>query len=162
MTSHLLSGRCPISSLFHPAADIWSFGPQSCCCSVTQSCLTLCDGVDCSTPGVPVLCQSLLKFVSIESVIPSKCLTFCCLLLLLHPVFPSIRVSYNESALSIRWPKYWSFSFSISPSSEYSGLVSFKIDSFDLFADRGNESQIPLPWGSHFLPGSIFKLIKYN
>ena len=140
----------------------WSFSPQSCCCSVTQSCLTLCDGVHCSTPGFPVLCQSLLKLMSIESVIPSKCLTFCSLLPLLHPIFPSMRVFYNESALHIRWPKYWSFSFSISPSSEYSGLVSFKIDSFDLLADQGNESQIALPWGSHFLPASIFKLIKYK
>ena len=106
--------------------------------------------------------QSLLKLMSIESVMPSNHLILCRLPVLLPSVFPSIRVFSNESALHIRWPKYWSFSFSISPSSEYSELVSFKIDSFDLLADQGNESQIALPWGSHFLPASIFKLIKYK
>ena len=76
--------------------------------------------------------QSLLKLMSIESVIPSNHLILCCPLLLLPSVFPSIRVFSNESVLHIRWPKYWSFSFSISPSSEYSGLISFRMDWFDL------------------------------
>ena len=81
--------------------------------------------------------QSLLKVMSIESVMPSNHLIFCCPLLLLPSIFPSIRVFSNESVLRIRWPKYWSFSFSISPSSEYSGLISFRIDCFDLLAVQG-------------------------
>ena len=79
---------------------------------------------------------SLLKLMSIESVIPSNHLILCCPLLLPPSIFPSIRVFSNESALCIRWPKYWSFSFSISPSNEYSGLISFKMDWFDLLAVR--------------------------
>ena len=79
--------------------------------------------------------RSLLKLtMSIESMIPSKHLILCCPLLFLPSVFPSIRIFSNELARHIRWPKYWSFSFSISPSSEYSGLISFRIDWFDLFA----------------------------
>ena len=81
--------------------------------------------------------QSLLKLTSIESMIPSNHLILCRPLFLLLSIFPSIRVFSNESALGIRWPKYWSFSFSISPSSEYSGLVSFRIVSFHLLADQG-------------------------
>ena len=77
---------------------------------------------------------SLLKLMSIKSVIPSNHLILGCPLLLLPSIFPSIRVFSNESVLHIRWPKYWSFSFSISPSNEYSGLISFRIDWFDLFA----------------------------
>ena len=80
---------------------------------------------------------NLLKLMSIESVMPSHCLIFCCPLLLLPSVFPSIRVFLNESVLCIRWPKYWSFSFSISPSNEYSGLISFRMDCFDLLAVQG-------------------------
>ena len=76
--------------------------------------------------------QGLLKLMSIESVIPSNHLILCHPLLLLPSIFPTIRVFSNESVLSIRWPKYWSFSFSISPSNEYSGLMSFKIDWLDL------------------------------
>ena len=76
--------------------------------------------------------QSLLKLMSIESVMPSNHLSLCHPPLLLPSIFPSIRVFSNESALRIRWPKYWTFSFSISPSNEYSGLISFKIDWFDL------------------------------
>ena len=76
--------------------------------------------------------QSLLKLMSIESVMPSNHLILCHPLFLLPSIFPSIRVISNESALHIRWPKYWSFSFSISPSSEYSGLISFRIYLFDL------------------------------
>ena len=76
--------------------------------------------------------RHLLKLMSIESVMPSKHLILCCLLLLLPSGFPSIRVFSSESVLRIRWPKYWSFSYNISPSNEYSGLISFRIDQFDL------------------------------
>ena len=78
--------------------------------------------------------QSLLKLMSIESVMPSNHVILCCPLLLLPSIFPSIRVFSNESVLRIRWPKYWSFSFSISSSNEYSGLISFRMDWFDLLA----------------------------
>ena len=89
--------------------------------------------------------QSLHKLMSIELVMPSNHLTVCCSLLL-PSIFPSIRVFYNESALHIRWPKYGSFSFSISPSNEYSGLISFRIDWFDLLAvQRILKSLLPIP-----------------
>ena len=78
--------------------------------------------------------RSLLKPMSIESVIPSNHLILCCPLLLSPSIFPSIRVFSNESVFQIRWPKYWSFSFSISPSNEYSGLISFRMDWLDLLA----------------------------
>ena len=79
--------------------------------------------------------RRLLKLMSIESVMPSNHLILCCPLLLLPPsIFPSIRVYSNESALCIRWPKYWSFSFNISPSNDYSGLISFRMDWVDLLA----------------------------
>ena len=81
--------------------------------------------------------QSLLKLMSIESVMPSNHLIFCRPLLLLHLIFPIIRVFSNESVFHIWWPKYWSFSFSVSLSNEYSGLISFRIDCFDLFAVQG-------------------------
>ena len=90
--------------------------------------------------------QSLLKLMCIESVMPSSHLVLCRPLLLLPSVFPSIRVFSAESALCIRWPKYWSFSFSISPSSEYSGLISFRIDWFDLLAIQGTQcTALPYP-----------------
>ena len=81
--------------------------------------------------------QNLLKFMSIVFVMPSNHLILCCPLLLLPSTLPSIRVFSNESVLCIRWPKYWSFSFSISPSNEYSGLISFRTDWFDLLAVQG-------------------------
>ena len=81
--------------------------------------------------------HSLLNLMSSELVILSNHLALCCPLLLLPSIFPSIRVFSNEPALCIRWPKYWSFSFSISPSNEYSGLISFRVDWFDLFAVQG-------------------------
>ena len=104
--------------------------------SVPQSCLTLCSPMDCSTPSFPVFTiWSLLKLMSIELVMPSNHLVLC------HPllpsIFPSITVFSNESALHIRWPKYGNFSFSISSSSEYSGLISFRLDWLDLLAVRG-------------------------
>ena len=107
--------------------------------STAQSCLTLCDPMDCSTPGLPVHhhTQSLLKLMSIESVMPSNHLILCCPLLLLPSIFPSIRVFSNESVLRIRGPKYWIFSFSISLSNEYSGLISFRMDWLNLLAVQG-------------------------
>ena len=81
--------------------------------------------------------QSLPKPMSIESVIPSNYLILCCPLLLWPSIFPSIRVFSNESALCIRWPKYWSFSFSISPSNEHPGMISFRMDWLDLLAVQG-------------------------
>ena len=89
-----------------------------------------------STPGLPVhhQLQSSLRLMSIESVMPSSHLILCRPLLLLPPIPPSIRAFSNESTLCMRWPKYWNFSFSISPSKEHSGLISFRMDWFDLFA----------------------------
>ena len=81
--------------------------------------------------------QSLFKLMSIELVMPSNHLILCCPFLFLASIFPSIRVFSNESILYIRWPKYWSFSFSVSPSNEYSGLISFRIDWCDLLAVQG-------------------------
>ena len=81
--------------------------------------------------------RSLLKLMPIESVMPSNHLILCRPLLLLPSIFPSIRVFSNELVLQIRWPKYWSFSFNISPSNEYSGLISFRMDWFDLLAVQG-------------------------
>ena len=86
--------------------------------------------------------QGLFKLMSIESVMPSNHLILCHLFFILPSVFPSIRVFSNESALPISWPKYWSFSFSISPSSEYSGLISFKMDWLDLLAVQGTSLQV--------------------
>ena len=106
--------------------------------SVAQSYLTLCNTMDCSMSGFPFsIPWSLLRFMSIESVMPSNHLILCHPLLLLPSIFPSIRVFSSESALHIRWPKYWSFSLSISPSSEYPGLVSFKMDRLDLLPVQG-------------------------
>ena len=86
--------------------------------------------------------QSLLKLMSLESVMLSNHLILCCPLLLLPSIFPSIRIFSKESALHIRWPKNWSFSFSISPSKEYSGLISFRIDWFDLLAEFKGLSRV--------------------
>ena len=106
------------------------------------SCSVLCN---CLQPhGLPsqaslswTISSSLLKLISIKSVMPSNHLILDCPLLLPPSIFPSIGVFYNESALRISWPKYWSFSFSISPSSEYSGLICFRIEWFDLLAPKG-------------------------
>ena len=102
--------------------------------SVTQSCPTLCDPwtAACQASLFITNSRSLLKLMSIESVMPFHHLILCCSLFLLCLVFSSIRVFSNESALCIKWPKYWNFSFNISPSNEYSGLISFRIDWFDL------------------------------
>ena len=107
--------------------------------SVTQSCLTLCNPMNHSTPGFPVhhQLQSPPKLMSIKSVMPFNHLILCWPLLLLPSIFPSIRVFSNESALRMRWPKYWSFSFSISPSNEHPGQISFKMDWVNLLAVQG-------------------------
>ena len=109
------------------------------CCSVAKSCPILCNPMDSSTPGFPVLhiSQSLLKLMSVELMMPSNHLILCCPLLVLPSLFPNIRVFSKESALHIKWPKYWSFSFSIRLSNDYSGLISFRIDWIDLLAVQG-------------------------
>ena len=105
--------------------------------SVAQWCPTLCEPMNRSTPGLPVHHQLLEFTQSIESVMPSSHLILCRPLLLLPPIPPSIRVFSNESVLHMRWPKYWSFSFSISPSNKYLGLISFRMDWLDLLAVQG-------------------------
>ena len=106
--------------------------------SVIQLCPTLCNPMDYSMPGLSITnSQNLLKLMSIKSVMLSNHLVLCHPLLLPPSVFPSIRVFSNESVLHIRWPKYWSFSFSISPSNEYSGLTSFRMEWLDLLAVQG-------------------------
>ena len=103
--------------------------------SVAQSCPTLGDPMNCSTSGLPITSsRSSPKLMSIELVMPSSHLILCCPLLLLPPIPPNIRVFSSESTLHIRWPKYWSFSFSISPSKERLGLISFRMDWLDLLA----------------------------
>ena len=107
--------------------------------SVAQSCLTLCDPMNCSMTGLPVhhqlpeFIQTHVRWVS-DAI---QLLMLCRPLLLLPSIFPSIRVFSNESALCIRWPQYWSFSFNISPSSEHPGLISFRMDLLDLLAVQG-------------------------
>ena len=145
--------------------------PYDCyCCSVAQLCPTLCDPMGCSMPVFPVLLatfatilQHLLKLMSSESVIPPNHLILCYPLLFLPSIFPNIRVFSNESTLRIRWPTYWSFGFSISTPNEYSGLISFRINWFDLLAVQGtltspfqhHSSKASVLWCSAF---SIFQL----
>ena len=107
--------------------------------SVTQSCLTLCKHMDCRMPGSLSITnsQSLLKPMSIQSVMPFNHLILCHPLLPQPSIFPSIRDFSSESVLPVRWPKYWSFSFSISASNEYSKLISFRIDWFELLTVQG-------------------------
>ena len=107
--------------------------------SVTQSCPNFCNPMNRSTPGpLPINnSRSLPKFMSMELVMPSNHLILCPPLLLLPSIFPSIRVFSNESTLRIRWPKYWSFNFSIRPSSEHPGLISFRMDWLDLLVVQG-------------------------
>ena len=111
-----------------------------------------------SVLGGQTISWSLLKLMSIESGIPFNCLIFCCPLFLLPSTFPSIGGFSNKSVLRIRWPKYWSFSFNISPSNEYSGLISFRMDWFDLLAVQGtlksllqlHSSKASILWHSAF------------
>ena len=109
------------------------------CCSVTQSCPILCDPMKWRMPGFPVLHHllELAQLTSMEPVMSSNHLILCYPCLLPPSIFPSIRVFSNELALHIRWPNYWSFSFNISPSNEYSGLISFRIDWSDLLEVQG-------------------------
>ena len=120
---------------------------MSCCCSATQLYPTLCDPMNSSIPSFSALhyLPDLPKLMSIELVMPSNHLILCHPLLLLPSIFLSIRVSSNEPVLCIRWPKYWSFSFSTSPSNKYSGLICFRIDWFDL-AVQGIQESSPAPW----------------
>ena len=119
-----VSCQVPLSMGFS-RQEYWSYTQFS---SVAQSCPTLCNPVDCSTPGFPVLHQlpELLKFMPIELVMPSNHPILCWPLLLLSSIFPNIRVFSIKSVLHISWPRYWSFSFS----NEYSGLISFRMDWF--------------------------------
>ena len=111
--------------------------------SVAESRPTLCDPMNHSMPGLPVHHQ-LPESTQTHGwmVMPSNHLILCCPLLLLPSIFPSIRVFSNESALRMRWPKYWSFSFSISPSNEHPGLISFRMDWLDLLAVQGTLKSI--------------------
>ena len=116
--------------------------------------------MDCSTPGLRSITnsRSLLKLMSVELVMSSNHLILCRPLLLLPSIFPSIRVFSNESALHIRWPKYWSFSFNISPFDEHPGLISFRMDWLDLLAVQGilksllqyHSSKTSILWRSAF------------
>ena len=128
---------------FNATAETIFFFPLGRLPSVQFSCLVVSDSVTPRTAAHQDSLSitnfgSLLKPMSIESVMSSNHLILCCPLLLLPSIFPSIRVFSNESVLCIRWPKYWSFSFSINPSNEYSGLFSFRIDWFDLLAVFSN------------------------
>ena len=107
--------------------------------SVVELFPTLCDPMDCSMPGLPVHhhSRSPPKPMSSESVMPSNHFILCRPLLLLTSIFPSIRVFSNESALHVRWPKYWSFNFNISPSNEHPGLISFRVNWMDLLTVQG-------------------------
>ena len=110
-----------------------------CCCSVLQLCLTLYNpwaAVQQASMSITIF-QSLFKLMSIETMMPSSHLILCCPLFFLPSIFPSTKVFFNELALSIRWPKHWTFSLTLSPFNEYSGLNSFRIDWFDLLAVQG-------------------------
>ena len=115
--------------------------------SVAQLCPTLRDPMNPSTPGLPVHHQlpEFTQTQSIESVMPSSHLILCRPLLLLPPIPPSITVFSNESTLHVRWPKYWSFSFSIIPSKEHPGLIPFRMDWLDLLAVQGTLKSSPTP-----------------
>jgi len=117
-----------------------------CCCSVAKSCLTFATLWTAAgqAPLSFTISQSLLRLMSIELVMLFNHLILSRPLLLLPSIFPSTRIFSNESVLHIRWPKYWSFSFSIGPSNEYSGLVSFRIDWFDLLAVQGTLNSLLL------------------
>ena len=107
--------------------------------SIAQWYPTLCDPMDCSTPGFPAHHQlpELLNLMSVELVMPPNHLILCYPLILLPSIFPIIRVFSSESVVCIKWPKYWSFSFSTSPSNEHPGLISFRMDWLDLLAVQG-------------------------
>ena len=118
-----------------------------CCCSVTKSCLTLCNPWTASHQASLsfTVSWSLLKLMSIELVVPSNHLILCHLLLLMPSIFSSIKIFSNKSVLHIRWPNYWNFSFSISPSNEYTELISFRTNWFGLLAVQGTQESFPTP-----------------
>ena len=121
--------------------------------SVAQSCLTLCDAMDCSTPALPVHHQ--LRVYPDSSPLSWWCHpTISSSLLLLPSIIPSIRVFFKESVLHIRWPKYWSFSFNVSPSNEHPGLISFRMDWLDLLAVQGTLKSL---LQHHHLKASILR-----
>ena len=138
-------------------------GHQLFSCSVVSS---LCSSMDytCQSPLSFTNTQSLLKLMSVESVILSNRLILCCPLLLLPSFFPSFSVFSNELALWIKWPKYWSFSFSISPSNEYSGMVSFRTDWFHLHAVQGALQSLHQHHSSKasILQGSAFLIVQLS
>ena len=123
---HYTENYCGSKTAFAYVDCIYCYHPS---CLVIQSCSTLCDPMDCSMPGFPVL-YHLLEFVQthVHWVMPSNHLILSHPLLLLPSIFSSIRIFSYESVVCIRWPKYWSFNFSISPSNEYSWLISFRIN----------------------------------
>ena len=139
MRTYYIAQGSLLSALWWPK---WEGNPENwihVCVLSCSSCPTLFDPMDYSMPFFPVHHQlpEFTQLMFIESVIPSNHLIFCRPLLLLPSVFPSIRVFSNESVLRIRWPKYWSFSFSVSPFNEYSGLISFRVDVLDLLTVQG-------------------------
>ena len=154
---------CPQPPRIHPP-HCWLSSPSNkpylicyCCCLVAKLCPTLWSAARQAFLSFTIS-WSLFKLISAESVMLYNHLTLCCSLLLLPSIFPSIRVFSNESALRISWPKYWSFSFSNRPSNEYSGLISFRMDWFDLLAVQGtlksllqhHSSKASILWHSAF------------
>ena len=131
-------------------------------CSVAQLCPALCDSMDCSVPDFLAITDSwsLFKLMSIELVMPSDHLNFCCPLLLPPSISPSIRAFSSESVFRIRWPKYWSLSFSTSPSNEHSGLISFRMDWLDLLAVQGTLESSPTPQFKSIRFLTSFKMIR--
>ena len=134
--------------------------------SVAQACPTLCDPMNCSTPGLLSITNSWspAKPMSIELVMPSNHLILCRPLLLLPSIFPSIGVFSNKSALCIKWPKYWSFSFNISHSDEHPGLISFRMDWLDLLAVQGTLKSLLQHRSSKasILRGSAFFIVQLS
>ena len=132
-----------------------------CCCSVTKLQPIFWDPKKAArqTPLFFTISWSLLKFMSIELVMPSNHLILCHPLLLLPSIFPSIRFFSNELALHIKWPKYWRFSFSISLSNEYSGLISFRIDCFDFLAVQGTLNSLLHNLKASVLQDSAFFMV---
>ena len=122
------------------------------CCSVAKLCPTFCDPMNCSTPDFPAftISWSLLKLLFTGSLMPSNHLILCSPLFLVYSTWTSIRVFPKEVALHIRWPKYWSFSFSTSPYNEYSGLISFRTDRLDLFAVQKTPNGSTTIWKHQF------------
>ena len=157
------SSSAPVSVVFDLQIATWLIAtlPSYQFSSVAQSCPTLCDPMDCSTPGFLSITnsQSLLKLMSITSVMSSNHLILRCPLLLLPSIFPSIRVFPKEAVLRIRYPKYWSFSFSISLSNEYSGLISFRIDCFDFLAVQGTLNSLLHNLKASVLQDSAFFMV---